>query len=119
MGKQRNKKRAGNKAKPPNNNDHWLRVVHWNANGILRDTKLKLLAEVLVSEQIYICFIDETHLTHGSNDDLSCLKNFTVYSKERAFGSKRGGGKMTNLRSDLNHTRWDPELVMYPYLDAE
>jgi len=80
---------------------------------------LELLADVLGTEQIDLCFIDETLIHHGQNDDLSCLNNYTVYSKERSFGSKKGGGKMTIVRPDLNHTRWDPGLVMYPHLDAE
>ena len=96
-----------------------LGVVYWNANGILRDTKIELLAEVLNSEHLDLCFIDKTLLQHGNNDNLSCLKNFTTYTKERSFGSKKGGGKMTILRPDLNHTRWDPGLVMFLHLEAE
>jgi len=120
MGKTRNRKKAA--AFVPNLpqvDNKWLRAIHWNANGILRDTKIELLADVLVEEDIDICFIDESHLVHGTNDNLSCLNQFTVYTKERAFGSKKGGGKMIILKQELNHTRWDPGLVMFPYLDAE
>ena len=121
MGKSRSKRRAGriNVAQGTELEDLWLKVIHWNANGILRDTKIELLAEVLDTERIDLCFIDETLMQYGNNDDLSCLNNFTVYTNERSFGMKKGGGKMTIIRQDLNHTRWDPGLVMYPYLDAE
>ena len=121
MGKARNKRRAGINLNKPSQLEvnQCLRVVHWNANGIMQDTKIELLAEVMISEQIDLCFIDETLLQHGNNDNLSCLKNFTTYTKERSFGSKKGGGKMTIIRPDLNHTRWDPGLVMFPNLEAE
>ena len=51
--------------------------------------------------------------------DLSAFKHFTLYSKERAYGRIKGGGLMTFVRPGLNHSRWDPGLVMFPYLDAE
>jgi len=43
MGKTRNRKRAA--ALVPNLpkvDNKWLRAIHWNANGILRDTKIEL-----------------------------------------------------------------------------
>ena len=70
-----------------------IKVVHWNINGLLRDDNRELLAEVLESEQVDICVFNETHLKHGSNDDLSAFKHFTIYSKERAYGNKKWGGE--------------------------
>ena len=93
MGKARNKRRAGinlNKSRQLEENQ-CLRIVHWNANGVMQDTKIELLAEIMISEQQDLCFIDETLLQHGNNDNLLCLKNFTTYTKERSFGSKKGG----------------------------
>ena len=96
MGKTRNRKRAAaNAPNLPKVDKKWLRAIHWNANGIIRDTKIELLAEVLEDEDIDICFIDETQLVHGTNDNLN---QFTIYTKERSFGSKKGGGKMTILK---------------------
>ena len=71
------------------------------------------------TENIRISFLNETMLVHGTNDDLTCLSKFIVYSKERQFGSIKGGGLMTIINLDINHSRWEPRLVMFPYLDAE
>ena len=57
------------------------------------DDNRELLAEVLESEQVDFCVLNETHLKHGSNDDLSAFKHFTIYSKERAYGNKKWGGE--------------------------
>ena len=70
-----------------------IKLVHWNINGLLRDDNRELLAEVLESEQVDFCVLNETHLKHGSNDDLSAFKHFTIYSKERAYGNKKWGGE--------------------------
>ncbi|XP_023340430.1 uncharacterized protein LOC111710556 [Eurytemora carolleeae] len=123
MGKGRNRR----KAKKPRqkklfagaNKEEKLKLVHWNINGILRDSKLEHLVEILNEESIGICFLNETLLVHGTNDDLSSLDSFIVYSKERPFGSKMGGGLMTIINPSINHSRWEPGLVMHPYLDAE
>ena len=53
-------------------------------------------------------------LTFESNEDLSALDSFTLYSKERGLGSKKGG-----VRPDLKHSPWEPGLVLHPYLNAE
>ena len=71
------------------------------------------------TENIGISFLNETMLVHGTNDDLTCLSKFIVYSKERQFGSIKGGSLMTIINLDINHSRWEPRLVMFPYLDAE
>ena len=96
MGKGRNRRKARRprkKASLGNNTKiNKLKIVHWNINGIMRDSNLEHLAEVLITEHIGICFLNETMLVHGTNDDLSCLSNFMVYSKERQFGSKREEG---------------------------
>ena len=108
MGKGRNRR----KAKKPrqknvfagNNREKKLKLVHWNINGILRDSKLEHLVEILNEENIGICFLNETLLVHGTNDDLSSLDSFIVYSKERPFGSKMGGGLMTIINPSINHS---------------
>ena len=124
MGKNRDKSKAKRPreqsiARPPAELDAILRVIHWNINGIARDDKIDHLAEVLQSENIDVCFLDETHLTLGSNEDLSSLDSFTLYSKERGLGSKKGGGKLIIVRPDLKHSPWEPGLVLHPYLNAE
>ena len=83
MGKNRDKSKAKRPreqsiARPPAELDAILRVIHWNINGIARDDKIDHLAEVLQSENIDVCFLDETHLTLGSNEDLSALDSFTL-----------------------------------------
>ena len=97
MGRGRDKRRA-RRPRDPNRAVHAtqdsgspINLVHWNINGLLRDDNIEHLAEVLVSENIDICLLNETHLKYGYNDDLSALTPFTVYSKERTFGSKKGG----------------------------
>ena len=125
MGRGRDKRRARRPRDPKRavhatkDSGSPINLVHWNINGLLRDDNIEHLAEVLVSENIDICLLNETHLKYGYNDDLSAFNPFTVYSKERTFGSKKGGGIMTIVRPGLNHSRWDPGLVMFPYLDAE
>ena len=123
MGKGRNRRKAKkprqNKLFAGANKEEKLKLVHWNINGILRDSKLEHLVEILNEENIGLCFLNETLLVHGTNDDLSSLDSFIVYSKERPFGSKMGGGLMTIINPSINHSRWEPGLVMHPYLDAE
>ena len=125
MGRGKDKRRA-RRPRDPNragraiqDSGSTIKLVHWNINGLLRDDNREHLAEVLVSENIDICLLNETHLKYGYNDDLTAFNLFTVYSKERTFGSKKGGGLMTIVRPGLNHSKWDPGLVMFPYLDAE
>ena len=66
-----------------------IKLVHWNINGLLRDDNKEHLAEVLVSKNIDICLLNETHLKFGYNDDLSAFKLFTVYSRENFWEQER------------------------------
>ena len=122
MGKGRNRRKA---KKPRQKNlfagvskEEKLKLLHWNINGILRDSKLEQLVEILNKESIGICFLNETLLVHGTNDDLSSLDSFIVYSKERSFGSKMGGGLMTIINPRINHSWWKPRLVMHQMLNG-
>jgi len=45
---------------------------------ILRDSKIELLAEVQEDEDVDICFINEIHIVHGTNDNLSCLSDVPI-----------------------------------------
>ena len=81
----------------------------WNCNGLIRDNKQDMIVDVMNDNNIHELGVSETHLRQGSNDDLSCPDKFTWYSKERLGKEKKG----------LNHSRYEPPLPMYPYLDNE
>ena len=93
--------------------------IFWNCNGIMRDDKPSLLANVFQQLDLDIMCIIETHMRQGSNEDLSPLSRHTVYHKERLGSAKNGGGLLTIVKPGLNHLRWEPPLPMFPYLDAE
>ena len=91
----------------------------WNCNGLIRDNKQDMIVDVMNDNNIHVLSVSETHLRQGSNDDLSCLDKFTWYSKERLGTEKKGGGILTIIKPGLNHSRYEPPLPMYPYLDNE
>jgi len=78
-----------------------------------------MIVDVMSDYNLHVLAVIETHLRQGSNDDLSCLDKFTWYSKERLWNEKKGGGILTIVRPGLNHSRYEPPLPMYPYLDNE
>ena len=57
MGKNQDKSKA---KRPREQGTARYRAIHWNINGIARDDKIYHLAEVLQSENIDVCFLDET-----------------------------------------------------------
>ena len=81
--------REQGKSDPLIKDDAFIRVIQWNIIGISRDDKIDHLTKVLHSENIDVCFLDETHLAQGSNEDLSALNSFTIFCKERGMGSKK------------------------------
>ena len=96
-----------------------FRGVFWNCNGLMRDDKPSLLANVFQELELDIMCVVETHMRQGSNEDLSSLNKHTVYLKERLGSEKKGGGLITIVKPGLNHLRWEPPLPMHHYLDAE
>ena len=90
----------------------------WNCNGLIRDNKQDMM-EVMNDNNLHVLGVSEMHLRQGSNDDLSCLDKFTWYSKERLGKEKKGGGILTIVKPGFNHSRYEPPLPMYPYLDNE
>ena len=124
MGKPRNgnhaKRHRGNGQPPKAAPRHTsINCAIWNCNGLIRDTKQDMIMEVMDDENIHVLCVSETHLRQGSNDNLSSLDKFTWYSKERLGKEKKGGGILTILKPGLNHSRYEPPLPMYPYLDNE
>ena len=96
-----------------------ISCAYWNCNGLIRDNKQDMIVDVMSDYNLHVLAVIETHLRQGSNDDLSCLDKFTWYSKERLWNEKKGGGILTIVRPGLNHSRYEPPLPMYPYLDNE
>ena len=95
-----------------------LRLIYWNTNVLMKLDKKDMIAETIIKEKIDILFVDETHLSFGTNEDLSCFV-LNVYTKERDPNIKTSGGKLALICPNLNHIRWDPSLVLFPYLDNE
>ena len=96
-----------------------INCAYWNCNGLIRDNKQDMIVEVMDNHNLHVLGVSETHLRQGSNDDLTCLDRFTWYSKERLGKEKKGGGILTIVQPGLNHSRYEPPLPMYPYLDNE
>ena len=96
-----------------------ISCAYWNCNGLIRDNKQDMIVDVMSNNNLHVLGVSETHLRQGSNDDLSCLDRFTWYSKERLGTEKKGGGILTVVQPGLNHSRYEPPLPMYPYLDNE
>ena len=72
-----------------------------------------MIVDVMINNNIHVLGVSETHLRQGSND------KFTWYSKERLGKEKKGGGILTIIKPGLNHSRYEPPLPMYSYLDNE
>jgi len=114
MGKPNKRHRAKGRA-------HRLNVVvpytincaYWNCNGLIRDNKQDMIVDVMNDYNLHVLAVSETHLRHGSNDDLSCLDKFIWYSKERLWKEKKGGGMLTIVQPGLNHSRYEPPLPIH------
>ena len=85
----------------------------------MRDGKPLQIAEVIKEYKLDIMCISETHLRVSANEDLSYLSNHTLYFKEREGLAKKGGGLLTIVKREVNHSRYSPPIPLFPYLDSE
>lgn len=74
-----------------------LKIVTWNANGIL--AKLSTFEVLLNSQDIDICLLTETHLT---NKNSLYLKNYVVYNAFCQSSSARGGSSLI-IKNTIEH----------------
>ena len=74
-----------------------LKIVTWNANGIL--AKLPTFEVILNSQDIDICLLTETHLTSENNLN---IKNYKVYNAICPGNTARGGCSLI-IKNTIDH----------------
>lgn len=55
----------------------------------------------------------------GANDEMASLSGSKVYSKERGFVEKKGGGIAVLVEQSLNHIPWKHQKDLFPELSTE
>ena len=85
----------------PHNNS--IRILTWNANGILANNKLLELTHLLQNKHIDILCLSETHLKPSQK---LYIPNFISYRRDR-IGS-RGGGVAILIRKNIRHKALSP-----------
>ena len=99
--------------------DQRIKVAYWNANGISNIDKKTTIIEGLEETNLDILYISETHLRAGNQEDLSMFKDFNVFSLEREYGAKGGGGMMAIINPRLNHMIWESNDDRFPEVSKE
>lgn len=74
-----------------------LKIVTWNANGIL--AKLTTFEVLLNSQDVDICLLSETHLTNKNSLN---LENYKVYNAFCPGNSARGGSSLI-IKNTIEH----------------
>ena len=75
-----------------------LRIMAWNANGILQHTNE--LEAILKTGNIDICLISETHLT---NNTFVNIKNYETHCTNHPLNNARGGSAIIIKRTIKHH----------------
>lgn len=78
-------------------NKKTIRIMAWNANGILKQKNE--LEAIINRDNIDICLISETHLT---NQMFTTLKNYTIYCANHPRNCARGGSAII-VKSNIEH----------------
>ena len=80
-----------------------MKIVYWNANGILAGDKLEQISTCLKDEDLDVSCVAETHLREGHQVDLSMFQEYRVITNERGYGDKLGGRLLTLVKSSITH----------------
>lgn len=96
-----------------------IAIGFWNANGFKSKQKQEDVMEIMKGSGMDLFCIVETHMRKGANDDLASLSGSKVYSKERGFAEKKGGGIAVLVEQSLNHIPWEHQEDLLLELSTE
>ena len=99
------------KQRCPGNACGVIKVGYWNTNGLRDPYKQLAVAEAMEAEGVDVMFCDETHHRDGASLDLSAFGDLQVYTAERGFGTKAGGGKIVLVNKRINHMVYKPSVA--------
>ena len=79
-----------------------INCAYWNCNGLIRDNKQDMIVDVMYNNNLHVLMSRQVHMV---------LQGEAWERKER--------WRVTIVQPGLNHSRYEPPLPMYPYLDTE
>ena len=80
-----------------------LNIAHLNIRSIIQKSKQIILNDFLITNNIHIISLNETHLKEKNSFDLIGYK---IYRKDRE-GDKKGGGVALIVANTVNHDEYD------------